>query len=239
MNDEDTSSKKSSPGTDTRRENVALNATNKKTYKVKKFNFESDSFKVAIDSGASYCISHSPQDFEGGIKLTSDSVVDGITAGLNHLCALYPHSIGRKKRRIIHHPLMAHGVGYSRKMWCCIGNTKRVTHDRLSNVPIMRTNCGTKQYRAFIAAKTCMYQDLSNTPVCMNVTVRHSTMTTLNESGHAAQERATTCQETREKFFVPTHTIENDGTVSPHTNKMITTNKTKHKYDKHTTQRYH
>lgn len=126
LNDEETSSEKSSQEIDTGRKNVALNATNKKTYKVKRFHFDSDSYKVAIDLGALYCISHSPRDFEGAIKRTSDSVVDGIAAGLDHPFESYPHSTGRKKQTIIRRPLMAYRAAYLKKTWYCIG-TSNVT----------------------------------------------------------------------------------------------------------------
>ena len=57
-------------------------AATDKGYKVKRITLDSDSFKVSINLGASYCISNSTQDFEGEIILISNSVVDGIATGL-------------------------------------------------------------------------------------------------------------------------------------------------------------
>ena len=81
LNDEDHSSDKSTAATTKTSRHQALTATNK-GYKTKRITFDSDSFNVAVDSGASYCILNSTRDFEGAITLTLNSVVDGIAAGL-------------------------------------------------------------------------------------------------------------------------------------------------------------
>ena len=84
----------------------------------------------------------------------------------------------------------------------------------------MSTNCSTKGKCAFIVAETCIDHDLSETHISMNVTVRQEKAVSkvnavlqgitpiLNENSNNAQERAATCKETREQFFVTTHTIE-------------------------------
>ena len=44
--------------------------------------FDSDSYKIALDNGASFCISNSTRDFLGSITPTQNSV-DGIASGID------------------------------------------------------------------------------------------------------------------------------------------------------------